>query len=320
MEKIGILIETRDGEVKNANYGIITAAREDDRELYAFVLDGGGAVYKEQLQAYGIQKVVDISKDGKPLQWNPDVWTGAILDAMNHFEINTLLGLTSARGKDLLPRVAASLDAPLVMDCTGINVAEGIVTKSQFSGKALAKIKLNGTQRIYGIRPNAIQAEPASCEAEVIPYPVAVETERLVIQEIKQGESKGVDLTEADVIISGGRALNGAENFRILHECAEVMGAAVGASRAAVDAGYVSHDMQVGQTGKTVSPKLYIACGISGSIQHFAGMKTSNAIVAINTDPSAPIFEKCDYGIIGDLFEIVPLLTAQLKHKKASET
>ena len=320
MEKIGILIETKGGEVKNANYGIITAARRDDCGLYAFVFDGGGAVYKEQLQAYGIQKIVDISRDGEPLQWNPEVWTGAILNAMNHFGVKALIGLTSARGKDLLPRIAAALDAPLVMDCTGVNVAEGVVTKSQFSGKAIAKIKLNGTPRIYGIRPNAIEAKPASCEAEVISYPVAVDAGRLVIREMKQGKSKGVDLTEADVIVSGGRALNGAENFRILHECGAVMGAAVGASRAAVDAGYAPHDMQVGQTGKTVSPKLYIACGISGSIQHFAGMKTSGTIVAVNTDPDAPIFEKCDYGIIGDLFEIVPLLTAQLKNKKASET
>ncbi len=313
MEKIGILVEIKDGEIKMANYGVITGARGNDHELYALVLDGCGPTYKDDLQEYGVQKIVDISAKKGTIQWNPELWARAVIHRMNHLGINTLFGLTSAQGKDLLPRIAASLDAPLVMDCTSVNVAERIVTKSQFSGKVTATIRLNGTQCIYGIRPNAIEPKPAPCEAKVIRHQVSVEGEQMVIQQIKEGELTGVDLTETDIIVSGGRAMGGAENFRVLHECAGVMGAAVGASRAAVDSGYAPHDMQVGQTGKTVSPKLYIACGISGSIQHFAGMKTSGAIVAINTDPDAPIFEKCDYGIVGDLFEIVPILTRQLK-------
>ena len=313
MEKIGILVEIKDGEIKKANYGVITGARGNDHELYALVLDGCGPTYEDELQEYGIQKIVDISAKKGTIQWNPELWARAVIHTMNHFGINTLFGLTSAQGKDLLPRIAASLDAPLVMDCTSVNVAERTVTKSQFSGKVTATIRLNGTQCIYGIRPNAIEPKPAPCEVEVIRHQVSVEGEQMMIQQIKEGELTGADLTEADIIVSGGRAMGRAENFRVLHECAEVMGAAVGASRAAVDSGYAPHDMQVGQTGKTVSPKLYIACGISGSIQHFAGMKTSGAIVAINTDPDAPIFEKCDYGIVGDLFEIVPILTRQLK-------
>jgi len=313
MEKIGILVEIRDGEIKKANYGVITGARGNDHELYALVLDGCGPTYKDELQEHGVQKIIDISAKEGTIQWNPELWARAVIHTMNHFDINTLFGLTSAQGKDLLPRIAASLDAPLVMDCTSVNVAERTVTKSQFSGKVTARIRLNGTHCIYGIRPNAIEPKPAPCEVEVIRHQVSVEGEQMVIQQIKEGELTGADLTEADIIVSGGRAMGRAENFRVLHECAEVMGAAVGASRAAVDSGYAPHDMQVGQTGKTVSPKLYIACGISGSIQHFAGMKTSGAIVAINTDPDAPIFEKCDYGIVGDLFEIVPILTRQLK-------
>ncbi len=313
MEKIGILIEIKDGEIKKANYGVITGAWGNDHELYALVLDGCGPTYKDELQEYGVQKIIDISAKKGTIQWNPELWARAVIHTMNHFGINTLFGLTSAQGKDLLPRIAASLDAPLVMDCTSVNVAERTVTKSQFSGKVTATIRLNGTHCVYGIRPNAIEPKPAPCEVEVIRHQVSVEGEQMVIQQIKEGELTGVDLTEADIIVSGGRAMGGTENFEILHECAGVMGAAVGASRAAVDSGYAPHDMQVGQTGKTVSPKLYIACGISGSIQHFAGMKTSGAIVAINTDPDAPIFEKCDYGIVGDLFEIVPILTRQLK-------
>lgn len=313
MEKIGILVEIKDGEIKKANYGVITGAWGNDHELYALVLDGCGPTYKDELQEYGVQKIIDISAKKGTIQWNPELWARAVIHTMNHFGINTLFGLTSAQGKDLLPRIAASLDAPLVMDCTIVNVAERTVTKSQFSGKMTARIRLNGTHCVYGIRPNAIEPKPAPCEAEVISHQVSVEGEQMMIQQIKEGELTGVDLTEAGIIVSGGRAIGGAENFRVLHECAEVMGAAVGASRAAVDSGYAPHDMQVGQTGKTVSPKLYIACGISGSIQHFAGMKTSGAIVAINTDPDAPIFEKCDYGIVGDLFEIIPILTRQLK-------
>lgn len=315
MQKIGILVEIKDGEIKMANYSVITGARGNDHELYALVLDGRGAAHKDELQEYGVQKIVDILAKEGTIQWNPELWARAVIHTMNHLSINTLFGLTSAQGKDLLPRIAASLDAPLVMDCTSVNVADRIVSKSQFSGKVTARIRLNGTHCVYGIRPNAMEPEPAPCEAEVIRHLVSVEGEQMVIQEIKEGELTGVDLTEADIIVSGGRAMGGAENFSILHECAEVMGAAVGASRAAVDSGYVPHDMQVGQTGKTVSPKLYIACGISGSIQHFAGMKTSGVIVAINTDPDAPIFEKCDYGIVGDLFKIVPILTRQLKNK-----
>lgn len=313
MKKIGILVEVRNGRIKTANYGVITAARGDDHELYAFVLDGSAERYKDQLQKYGIRKVIDIRQKQGVIPWNPELWSQAVTDTMRHFGITTLFGLTSARGKDVLPRVAASLEAPLVMDCTGVEVDEHTVQKSQFSGKLTATIRLNGRYYIYGIRPNVIDPQPAPCEAEILGHQVSVGAGRMVIKEIQQPESAGVDLTEAEIIISGGRAIARAENFRILHECAEVMGAAVGASRAAVDSGYAPHDMQVGQTGKTVSPKLYIACGISGSIQHFAGMKTSGVIVAINTDPDAPIFEKCDYGIVGDLYEIVPLLTTELK-------
>jgi electron transfer flavoprotein alpha subunit len=238
---------------------------------------------------------------------------------MENFGITSLCGLTSARGKELLPRIAARLDAPLVMDCIDINLTEGIAIKSQFSGKTIATIKVKGQHYIYGIRPNAIEAKTAPCQTEVIPFQVKVDEEVLVVKEIKQQAFKGIDLTEADIIISGGRGMENPDNFDILFECAELIGAAVGASRAAVDAGWVPHSMQVGQTGKTVSPKAYIACGISGSVQHFAGMKTAGMIIAVNTDREAAIVQKCDYFIVADLFEIIPVLIIPVLSRKMLE-
>ena len=313
MEKIGILIELKDGNIKKTNFGVITLARQPGCELYALVLNGDAAAYQEQLQQYGIGKIVDLTSGEGALAWNPDQWARAIIAAMNQFGITTLCGLTSARGKELLPRVAAYLDAPLVMDCVDLNLSGRTVKKSQFSGKTIATIQVNGNRFIFGIRPNAIDAKPAPCEAEVIAFQTDVESAGLVVKDIKQQDQSGIDLTEADIIISGGRGMEKPENFEILFECANVIGAAVGASRAAVDAGWAPHSMQVGQTGATVSPKVYIACGISGSVQHFAGMKTAGLIIAVNTDAEANISQKCDYYIVADLFEIVPLLTRELK-------
>jgi electron transfer flavoprotein alpha subunit len=312
MRKIGILIETKEGALKKTNFGVITAARDDGHELYGFLLDGSGADHRTELEAYGIHKIVEITSKEGPLDWNPVSWSMSMVHAMDHFGVQTLLGLTSAQGKELLPRIAAALDAPLVMDCIDINLSEHTVKKSQFSGKTVAAIKVNGPCYIYGIRPNVFEAKPSRNEAEIITFQTDLENGGLVVKEIRPGASRGIDLTEADIIISGGRGMKNSDNFRLLFECADLIGAAVGASRVAVDAGWVPHSMQVGQTGATVSPKVYIACGISGSVQHFAGMKTSALIVAINTDPEASIVKNCDYYIVADLFEIIPLLTRQM--------
>jgi len=313
MEKVAILIETKNGEIKKSNFGVITAAHGNGHELYAFLMDGSGVDHQAALEAYGIHKIIEISINEGPLSWNPVIWSKAVISAMQHFSINTLLGLTSAQGKELLPRIAARLDAPLVMDCIAINLAEHIVEKFQYSGKTIATIKTHGSHRIYGLRPNAIDSQTRPGVAELIQFQTAADSQTLTIKEIKQTGAGGVDLTEADVIISGGRGMENSENFRILWQCAEQIGAAVGASRVAVDAGWVPHSMQVGQTGATVSPKVYIACGISGSVQHFAGMKTSGLIIAINTDPDAAITKRCDYFATADLFDIIPLLSGKLR-------
>ena len=185
MEKIGILIELKDDRIKKTNYGVITLARKQGCELYALVLDGNAGAHKEQLQQYGIGKIIDITTEAGPIKWNPVKWARAIIAAMNHFGITTLCGLTSAQGKDLLPRIAAYLDAPLVMDCTDLNLNERTVKKSQFSGKTIATIKVEGQHYIFGIRPNAIEAKTTAGEAEVIPFQTNVESDGLAVKEIK---------------------------------------------------------------------------------------------------------------------------------------
>jgi electron transfer flavoprotein alpha subunit len=312
MQKIGILLETKDGALKKTNFGVITAARSDDHELYGFLIGGSGAEYKKTLEEYGVHKIVEITAKDGPIDWNPVAWSTALIHAMEHLGVQILLGLTSALGKEILPRVAAALDAPLVMDCINIDLLEHTVKKSQFSGKTVATIKVEGPYYLYGLRPNVFKAEPSPCDAEVIAFQTDPASDGLVVKEVRQDTARGIDLSEADIILSGGRGMKESDNFRILFDCAELMGAAVGASRVAVDAGWVPHSMQVGQTGATVSPKVYIACGISGSVQHFAGMKTSGLIVAVNTDPEANIVKNCDYYIVGDLFEVITMLTRQL--------
>ena len=314
MSLIGVLIETRDKEIKKSNFGIITAAcSNESQDVCALVFDDSAEYNKEILEQYGIKKIIEISSEQADLNTSPDLKAKALIDTMKHFDITALIGLSSPVGKDLLTRTATGLNVPSALDCIGIDFTDRTVMKSHFSGKTIARLKLEGDYFICGIRPNSIEAVEKPCKAEIVNYtPEVTDTPAVRIREIKKASSESIDLAEANIIITGGRPMASAENFSILKECASVLGAGVGASRAAVDSGFAPHSMQVGQTGKTVSPKLYIGCGISGSVQHFAGMKTSKMIVAINTNKDAPIFGKCDYGIIGDLFEVVPALTRAL--------
>jgi len=313
MKKVGFLIEMKDGKVKPACLGIIAAAHAFDAERVALLLEGNAADSLKTLEAHGIHRVVEITTAAGPIPWHAEQWARAVVQALQHFNLQTLLGLASAQGKNILSRVAAHLNAPLVMDCTAVNLAKRTAAKSQFSGKAVARFSSHGEYHLYGIRPNALDPVSRPGEATLETFQVALEETGITVLEIQQGASDRVDLTEADVIISGGRGMENGANFDILFECAQPISAAVGASRVAVDAGWVSHTMQVGQTGKTVSPKAYIACGISGSVQHFAGMKTAGIIIAVNLDPQAAIMSKCDYAVCADLFDVIPALTRKLK-------
>ncbi|NQY11995.1 MAG: electron transfer flavoprotein subunit alpha/FixB family protein [Flavobacteriales bacterium] len=315
MGNIGILIDVQDGQVKETNYGVVTAAASGAGEKIALVVSDNAVDCKDALQKYGVTKVVHVTAD-TPVDSDPEAQGKAIAEAIKNFDITTLVGLSTAKGKDQMARAAAELDAPAILDVMALDINAKTVTKSHFSGKTYASIGLTGDVVVIGIRMNAVEAIEAGGDATAESFQASVGgAGRVTITEIKKVESKTVDLTEAKIIITGGRSLESADNFAILRECAEVVGAAVGASRAAVDSGYAPHAMQVGQTGKTVSPNLYIGCGISGALQHFAGMKTSKVIVGINIDKDAPIFSNCDYGVLGDLFEVVPALTKAFKEK-----
>ncbi|MDI6726660.1 MAG: electron transfer flavoprotein subunit alpha/FixB family protein [Smithellaceae bacterium] len=317
MAKIGVLIEEREGELKKTNFGILSLARGDaTSEVYALSFSDACENFREILGEFGADRIVGIRTAAGCLDddASPEVQALALSKAIEAFGIDVLLGSSSAPGKDILARVAAQLDAPLVLDCLGIDLASGLVRKSHFSGKTTATIRLTGRPWILGLRQNCYPESPHMRQPAVLEYIAPVENKgRLAVKGVRAGTGGGVDIAEAEVIVAGGRGVGEAKNFRLLRDCAARLGGAVGASRAAVDAGYAPHAIQVGQTGKTVSPRLYIACGISGSVQHFAGMKTSQFIVAINKDKDAPIMLKCDYALVGDLFEVVPILTEALQ-------
>jgi electron transfer flavoprotein alpha subunit len=317
MATIGILIETEDGNVKETNFGVLTAARrQSDATIIALVTEGSAEEAKDALGRYGARKVVQVTVDGADLSASPDLKARALAAAIDNYGLDALLGLASARGRDIFARLAAFMDLPLASDCLDADVAAKTVKKSHFSGKTFATVKMSGKVMLCAIRPNAIEAVEAPAAAAVESFAAPVQDPGLVkVVDVKREAADKIDLTEAGVIVTGGRPIASADNYKILEECAKLLGGTIGASRAAVDAGFAPHSMQVGQTGKTVSPRLYIGCGLSGSVQHFAGMKTAKVIVAINVDKDAPIFEKCDYGIIGDLFEVVPVLTDVLKEK-----
>lgn len=314
--KVLVFLEQRDGKLKSSSLEALTVANKiagGNAADVAGVLIGSGST--DELKEYGADKIYTVDS-GDFTAYNVMNYTAAMQKAVEDFSPEAIIGMASPMGRDLFPRLAARLDAALLTDLVDVNTDGGFTggTKPVYAGKCLANMKFAGSGiKMATLRPNVFSATKTSGAATATAMEVAKVDAGLETVEIRKGASTRPDLTEANIIISGGRAMGDASKFEILDACAEVLGASVGASRAAVDAGYAGHDMQVGQTGKTVNPSLYIACGISGAIQHMAGMRTSKVIVAINTDPEAPIFSVADYGIVGDLFEVVPLMTEKFK-------
>ena len=320
MYNILVLAEHVEGKIKKTTLELVGKASLLAKELGGSInvcLIGSKTESEvHALAAYGAQKVFLVNQDQLE-KYNTIAYTQVLAQVVSESKPTILLATASPMGKDLFPRLAARLKAGLVTDCIELKINQGklIAKKPVYSGKAFATGHFNTPIQMATTRPNSfpmIVADP-NAKAEISSVTFDPGTLCAEIKEVVQGLVGKTDLTVAEIIVSGGRAMGKSENFQVLQALADVIGATVGASRAAVDSGYAPHDMQVGQTGKVVNPKLYIACGISGAIQHLAGMRTSKVIVAINKDPEAPIFSKADYGIVGDLFTIVPLLTEEFR-------
>ena len=320
---IWIIIEQSKLEIRKVSLELLSQGRliadKASEELTAVILGKGISELSDKAAAYGADKVI-LLEDDKLEGYTTGAYTSALNKLIKKEEPLAVLIGNTAIGKDLAPRLAHRLGVGMASDCVGMehDAANVLIFKRPiYGGKAFAELSATSRPVLATIRPNTFPiAEPdMTRKADTVTESVDIDPAdlRAVVKEVILAASSRPELVEANVIISGGRGMKGPENYHILEECADVIGAAVGASRAAVDAGWIEEKFQVGQTGKTVSPTLYIACGISGAIQHLAGMGSSKVIVAINKDPDANIFTLADYGIVGDLFEIVPLLTEEFK-------
>ncbi len=316
MSQILVVVETNLGKLKRSSLELLSFAQRSGLEFSAAGFGSNSPGLAQELGAQGAKEAF-LAESASFDIYNPELHSAALTQAVQSCGAKIILGSASSLGKDLFPRVAARLDSSCLSDCTGLEIKDGqaIVKKPFLSGKATARMTFeNSPFQFVLMRANQL---PISGTATAVQTKVSLLTGAspvwATVKEIVKGTSEKLDLTEANIIVSGGRGLKEAANFKILNDLAEVLGATVGASRAVVDAGWVPHGMQVGQTGKTVAPSLYIAIGVSGAVQHLAGMSGSKVIVAINSDPNAPIFQKATYGIVGDAFEIVPKLTEEFK-------
>lgn len=317
-KKVLVFAESRENELRNVSFEAIAAGKEiaAGGEVIAAITGENVSALTDALFHYGADRVIKAESD-KLSNYTSDGYGQAFLQIINSVEPDAILMPHTSMGKDLAPKLASKLDAGLVSDATAIEIDgdDVIFTRPIYSGKAFEKKKIKSGIILASIRPNNISAldKDESRSGEVFSEDVDIKDLRTIVKEVVRKSTSGVDLSEAKVIVAGGRGVKSEDGFEPLQELADLLGAAVGASRGACDADYCDYSLQIGQTGKVVTPDLYIACGISGAIQHLAGMSNSKVIVAINKDPEANIFNVADYGIVGDLFEVVPLLTQEFK-------
>lgn len=313
------ITEQRDGELRKVSFEAVSEGRRVadglGTDLTAVLLGSGVDGLAEEVKKYGPDKIL-AADDPALADYTTDAYTNVLAEIIQSAEPAVIVMGASALGKDLAGRLAARLDAGVAMDCVKIKLENGNLTytRPMFGGKILADVNIEGAPQIVAIRPNVMDITEASKDCTIEKPAVQVGDVKTAVVEKKMETGDKVELTEADIIVSGGRGTSG--DYAVIEALANELGAAVGASRSAVDEGWRPHSDQVGQTGKTVSPTLYVACGISGAIQHLAGMSTSKYIVAVNKDEEAPIFSKADFGIVGDLFDVVPAITEEVKKIK----
>lgn len=320
-EKILAVLEQREEQLKKVSYEVLSIANRLSKQLACEcegVILGDEISNITELNKYLSGRIVHF-KNSLLNNYSPSAYSKIISNYINENQFTVIVFPNTAFGIDLAPRVAVKTNSAIATDCIKVELIDGnlVFTKPVYAGKSLINFKINAERKVFTIRPNIFKPEINEAANSSIEVREVSDLDLSTkVTSYKKSEGK-LDVAEADIIVSGGRGMKGPENFHLIEELAEVLGAAVGASRAVVDAGWRPHREQVGQTGKTVSPTLYIACGISGAIQHLAGMSSSKYIVAINKDKDAPIFNIADYGIAGDVFEIIPALTQEIKKIKS---
>ena len=313
-----VIAEQRDGALRKVSFELASAARkladQTGDEVSAILLGSGVEGMAAELGKFGVDKVL-VGDNAALEPYVTEAHAQVVAKILKDNDAAIALFAASVQGKDLSARVAAKLAGGLATDCTDVKLDGGklVAVRPMYAGKCFADVVFNSTPAMASLRPNVFPAVENAKAGAVTKVDVAVDAQKSKVLEVQKDTSGKVDLTEATIIVSGGRGMKGPDEYKILEELADVLKGTVGASRAAVDAGWRPQKDQVGQTGKVVSPNLYIACGISGAIQHLAGMSSSKCIVAINKDAEAPIFTKADFGVVDDLFKVVPELTAVCK-------
>ena len=313
-----VIAEQRDGALRKVSFELASAARkladQSGDEVSAILLGSGIESLAAELGKFGVDKVF-VGDNAALEPYVTEAHAQVVAKILKDNDAAIAFFGASVQGKDLSARVAAKLAGGLATDCTDVKLDGGklVAVRPMYAGKCFGEVVFNTTPAMASLRPNVFAAVENAKAAAVTKVEVAVDAMKSKVLEVQKDTSGKVDLTEANIIVSGGRGMKGPDEYKILEELADVLKGTVGASRAAVDAGWRLQKDQVGQTGKVVSPNLYIACGISGAIQHLAGMSSSKCIVAINKDAEAPIFTKADFGVVDDLFKVVPELTNACK-------
>jgi electron transfer flavoprotein alpha subunit len=327
---IWVFVEIKKADIRGVTFELIGKAKElaenSNDKVCAIILGKDGSRFCEKLSYHNVDKIYlcenEILED-----YLTETYSSILINLIKKYSPNILLFPATKIGRDLAPRVAATLETGLAADCIDLKVEDGnlVQTRYVYGGNYLVDIICPDKRpQITSVRPNVMDKseQTKKNQPEIIEFPVNIDPNQLktkVIDKIESTETYVKPIDEADIIVSGGRGIGSKENFKIIEELAEVLNAAVGASRASVDAGWISKSCQVGQSGTVVCPNIYIACGISGTTQHLVGMKSSKIIIAINKDPNAPIFDVCDYGIVGDFKIVVPLLTEAFRKKLSKD-